>query len=70
MPSVVMDFVRKYIGVLDTKTISVMIKDIEREAEYETLDKRIGWLALRDDLKAHYETMLRKSIGGNENENG
>ena len=70
MPSVVMDFVRKYIGVLDTKTISVMIEDIEREAEYETLDKRIGWLALRDDLKAHYETMLRKSIGGNENENG
>jgi hypothetical protein len=70
MPSVVMDFVRKYIGVLDTKTISVMIEDIEREAEYETLDKRIGWLALRDDLKAHYETMLRKSIGGNETENG
>ena len=39
MPSVVMEFVRKYLSVLDSKTICVMIEDIEREAEFETLDR-------------------------------
>ena len=61
MPSVVMEFVRKYISVLDSRTICVMIEDVEREAEFETLDKRSDWLRLRDDLKAHYSEMLQKS---------
>ena len=61
MPSVVMEFVRKYLSVLDSKTICVMIEDIEREAEFETLDKRGDWLKLRDDLKTHYSEMLQKS---------
>ena len=61
MPSVVMEFVRKYLSVLDSKTICVMIEDVEREAEYETLDKRGDWLKLRDDLKTHYSEMLQKS---------
>jgi hypothetical protein len=61
MPSVVMEFVRKYLSVLDSKTICVMIEDIEREAEFETLDKRGDWLKLRDDLKAYYSEMLQKS---------
>ena len=61
MPSVVMEFVRKYLSVLDSKTICVMIEDIEREAEFETLDKRSDWLKLRDDLQAHYSEMLQKS---------
>lgn len=70
MPSVAMDFIRKHIGVLDTKTISVMIEDIEREAEFETLDKRNDWLSLRDDLKAHYEMMLKQINEKQKNENG
>ena len=61
MPSVVMEFVRKYLSVLDSKTICVMIEDIEREAEFETLDKRGDWLKLRDDLKTYYSEMLPKS---------
>ena len=59
MPSVVMEFVRKHLNILDAKTISVMIEDIEKEAEIETLDRREDWLKLRDDLKLHYEAMLR-----------
>ena len=61
MHSVVMEFVRKYLSVLDSKTICVMIEDIEREAEFETLDKRGDWLKLRDDLKTYYSEMLPKS---------
>ena len=66
MLSVVMGFIRKYIDILDTRTISVMIADIERETEDATLDKRDDWLRLRDDLKAHYETMLNKDTNGKE----
>ena len=67
MPSVVMDFVRKHIDTLDSRTISVMIQDIEREAEQETLDQRNDWMKLRDDLKSHYGAMLRKDDDKNKN---
>ncbi len=62
MPSVVMTFVRKYINVLDSKTISVMIDDIEREAGDETLSQRNDWLMLKDDLKTFYDAMLEKDV--------
>lgn len=51
MPSTVMDFTRKYLHTLDTRTISVMIEDIDREVSDEKLYEREGWLQLRDDLK-------------------
>ena len=70
MPSVVMDFIRKYVDVLDTKTISVMIEDIEREAEDETLYKRDDWFRLRDDLKEHYEATLDIILRRKESEHG
>ena len=69
MPPTVMGFVRKNIDVLEKRTISVMIDDIEREAEDETLDKRDDWLMLRDDLKAHYDARLKKGAGRKEKEN-
>jgi hypothetical protein len=58
MPSVVMNFIRKHVDVLDSRTISTMISDIERETEQETLDKRGDWMKLRDDLKVHYGAMI------------
>jgi len=67
MPSVVMDFVRKHIDMLDSRTISVMIQDIERESEQETLDQIDDWMKLRDDLKAHYGAMIQKDEDKNEN---
>ena len=34
MPEVVVDFVRKYLEILDTKTLSVIIEDIQREMNF------------------------------------
>jgi len=64
MPSVVMNFIRKHVDILDTRTISVIIDDIERETEDAMLDKRDNWLRLRDDLQAHYKAMLNKDTNG------
>ena len=68
MPSVVMSFIRKHIDVLDSRTISTMISNIEREAEQETLDQRDDWMKLRDDLKTHYKAMLQKDADGERDE--
>ena len=57
IPSVVISFIRNHMDVLDAKTTSAIISDIEREAESEALNERDEWLKLRDDLKARYETM-------------
>lgn len=53
MPSAVIGFVRDNMGFMDGKTINVMIKDIEREAENECLFHRNEWLRLRDELEVH-----------------
>lgn len=50
MPNVVVDFIRKYIKVLDSKTIDVAIKDINYELETFGVDDPGMWTALRDDL--------------------
>jgi hypothetical protein len=61
MPTATMNFIRRYIDVLDTRTLSVMISDIEREVGHETLEQRDDWLQLRDDLKIRYDMMLKKN---------
>lgn len=66
MPSTAMDFVRKYIHVLDTRTIRVMIEDIERSLPDDKLPYKNDWVKLCDDLKTHYATLARE----NEKENG
>ena len=38
MPGTVVDFIRKYINVIDTKTIDVAIKDIEYELDRNNVD--------------------------------
>ena len=68
MPSLVMNYIRKHIDVLDERTISAMINDIEIEAKSESLDMREDWLKLQHDLKAHYEAMLQKDIDTSEKE--
>ena len=60
MPSVVMGFVRKYLDVLDTRTVSVMIEDIDREADNEDLSYRDEWLLFRDELQEHLTAMLHE----------
>ncbi len=52
MPSVVADFVRKYMNVLDTKTIGIMIDDIDREFQYrDKIDYADLWRSLQSDLR-------------------
>ena len=69
MPSVLMGFVRRYLDVMDTRTISVMIEDIERELPDEKLDYREDWRKLRDDLKVHYQKMLQADASHAANNN-
>ena len=52
MPSTVAAFVRKYINVIGTKTIHVMMKDIRQALEDPTLEQREVWWSLYADLEA------------------
>lgn len=61
MPGVVVDFIRKYIRVLDTKTIDVAIKDINRELEHEGVDDPEMWVALRNELSAQQTYLHEKA---------
>ena len=47
MPSTTIRFVLKYLLVLDTRTISVIIRDIERALADEELPFRNEWLSLK-----------------------
>ena len=50
MPSVVADFVRKYLHVLDSNTIKVAIEDIESEINMDSVPYPGIWLSLKQDL--------------------
>ena len=52
MPSTVAAFVRKYMDILGTKTIHVMMKDILHALEDPKLDQREVWWSLYADLEA------------------
>ncbi len=61
MPSVVADFIRKYLCVLDTKTIGVMIEDIDREFQFdENLVYGELWSSLRTDLSKKLDELDAK----------
>lgn len=51
MPSTTVRFVLKYLMVLDVRTITVMIKDIDRELVDENLPYRDIWLSLKYALE-------------------
>jgi len=56
MPGVVNDFVRRYLPILDNKTLSVIIEDIEREANMDPeLKYRDMWISLYSDIKTELE---------------
>ena len=61
MPSVVCDFVRKYINTLDLKTINVMIEDINKELKFG-IDQEELWLALRKDLLERQIKILKVGV--------
>ena len=49
MPGIVCNFVRKYLDILDAKTIEVMIEDITTELKFG-IDREELWVGLRDEL--------------------
>lgn len=50
MPEVVVNFVRKYINILDTKTIDVAVEDITKALEMNEVDDPAMWAKLKNDL--------------------
>ena len=51
MPGVVVDFIRKHINIIDTKTIYVAIKDIDQELKMNSVDDPKMWLTLKKELE-------------------
>ena len=51
MPGVVVDFIRKHINIIDTKTIYVAIKDIDQELKMNSVDDPEMWLTLKKELE-------------------
>ncbi|MBE6701182.1 MAG: hypothetical protein E7582_04765 [Ruminococcaceae bacterium] len=49
MPSVACDFVRKYINILDERTVEVMIEDIDKELKLGIAQEEL-WVGLRNEL--------------------
>lgn len=60
MPGVVVNFIRKYINILDTKTIDVAIKDIEEELKADNVDDPEMWQKLKDELIARLAYLHEK----------
>ena len=66
MPSTTVRFVLRNLMVLDTRTIVVMIRDIDRELADEKLPYREVWVSLKIAL----EDRLQKIQGEGGNKNG
>ena len=64
MPSTTVKFVLKYIMVLDVRTITVMIEDIDRSLVDEQLPYKDTWLSLKFALEDRLEKMQE---GGGKN---
>ena len=60
MPSVVTDFVRKYLHVLDSNTIKVAIEDVESEINMDSVPYPGIWLSLKQDLLKQQAFLLEQ----------
>lgn len=61
MPSTTVSFVLRNLMVLDTRTIVVMIRDIERELVDEKLPYRDIWISLKIALEDRLEKLQKES---------
>ena len=57
MPSIVRNFIRKYMRILDSKTLMVAIRDIDNELHLGDLDEADEWSLLRSELQARLDEM-------------
>lgn len=60
MPRVVVDFVRKYLHVLDSNTIKVAIEDIDSEINLDSVPYPGIWLSLKQDLLKQQAFLLEQ----------
>lgn len=58
MPHVVVDYIRKYMNVLDTNTLKVIVEDIDQEIEMGSVNSPSMWLKLKEELLARQAFML------------
>lgn len=58
MPGVVCGFVRKYLHILDKRTVDVMIEDIDNELMLGIVQEEL-WVGLRDELIERKKTMKK-----------
>lgn len=65
MPGVTARFVLKYIMVLDVRTITVMIKDIDRDLADEKLPYRETWVSLKYALEDRLQKIQDEGGGTN-----
>lgn len=65
MPSTTVKFVLKYLMVLDVRTITVMIEDIERDLVDEKLPYRDTWLSLKYALEDRLQKIQDECGGKN-----
>ena len=60
MPGVVVDFIRKYINLLDTRTIDVAIHDIDCELKQNSVDDPEMWSKLKSELETQLAYLHEK----------
>lgn len=51
MPDTVIRFIRRQLNILDVRTISVAIRDIEQELEYGDVQNPSAWRHLKEELE-------------------
>ena len=66
MPSTTIRFVLKHLMIMDTRTITVMIRDIEMAFADENLPYRDSWLSFKLALEDRLQKI--QDEGGNKNE--
>ena len=57
MPGVVRDFIRRYMDVLDSRTLVVAIRDIDEELRIGDLVEAEEWSLLRSELQTRLDEM-------------
>ena len=57
MPGVVRDFIRRYMNVLDSRTLVVAIRDIDEELRIGDLVEAEEWSLLRSELQTRLDEM-------------
>lgn len=57
MPDTVIRFIRRQMNILDVRTISVAIRDIEEELEYGDVQNPSAWRHLKEDLEVRLKEL-------------